>query len=425
MDGSSLYTQKRMVATTGHTQMALRILDDGKEDQIQMTENLAMDIVVYQFSQGLGDETIFSNYVAGNYDSSADYWKRTWGGQLVNDGSGWLRDENGKYINIDGTLSDEPIPGQTLGATGIETGLLNILEGTSSQGYNTFSDEQVLAAQKLMMDAGMSPTNPNASFRDRAWGWKKGHKLDMNDFMETAGESVPDSIFDAYYNNTVDSQLAKAWNIDLGFERKHEIPEVLQDKYSDLVTRHLQETGSPAALEAKYKFTVYDEDGVATELFKLTEDNPFLDDLLKQGDSVFDNLEYMQKYGCNFMATIAYPQLLTGNVLNEKQITEIWNEAGKDNSIFNITSDEKIGEGTVHNPNLLAGKVYDYLDKSNLTSVFGGEGSSNMIGVKLKLKYGENSCHFVTGSSTGSILYNPGWTVSDILRKDNVYLFAN
>jgi hypothetical protein len=90
-------------------------------------------------------------------------------GTLVNDGSGWLRDENGKYINIDGTLSDEPILGQTLGASGIETGLLNILEGTSSQGYTTFTDEQVLAAQKLMMDAGMSPTNPNASFRDRAW----------------------------------------------------------------------------------------------------------------------------------------------------------------------------------------------------------------------------------------------------------------
>ena len=149
MDGSSLYTQKRMVATTAHTQMALRMLGDGKGNAIQMTENLAMDIIAYQFSQGLGDETIFSNYVAGNYDSSGDYWRLMDDGTLVNDGSGWLRDENGKYINIDGTLSDEPIPGQTLGATGIETGLLNILEGTSSQGYNTFSDEQVLAAQKL------------------------------------------------------------------------------------------------------------------------------------------------------------------------------------------------------------------------------------------------------------------------------------
>ena len=129
--------------------MALRMLGDGKGNAIQMTENLAMDIIAYQFSQGLGDETIFSNYVAGNYDSSGDYWRLMDDGTLVNDGSGWLRDENGKYINIDGTLSDEPIPGQTLGATGIETGLLNILEGTSSQGYNTFSDEQVLAAQKL------------------------------------------------------------------------------------------------------------------------------------------------------------------------------------------------------------------------------------------------------------------------------------
>lgn len=75
MDGSSLYTQKRMAATTGHTQMALRILDDGKKDQIQMTENLAMDITAYKLSQGLGDEAIFADYVSKNYDATGDYWK--------------------------------------------------------------------------------------------------------------------------------------------------------------------------------------------------------------------------------------------------------------------------------------------------------------------------------------------------------------
>ena len=71
---TSQQSSETLAATTAHTQMALRILDDGKKDQIQMTENLAMDIIAYQFSQGLGDETVFSNYVAGNYDSSGDYW---------------------------------------------------------------------------------------------------------------------------------------------------------------------------------------------------------------------------------------------------------------------------------------------------------------------------------------------------------------
>ena len=61
-----------LAATTAHTQMALRMLDDGKA--VQMTENLDMDITAYKLSQHLGDESIFAGYVAGSYDASADYW---------------------------------------------------------------------------------------------------------------------------------------------------------------------------------------------------------------------------------------------------------------------------------------------------------------------------------------------------------------
>ena len=100
---ASQQSAETLAATTAHTQIALRMLGDGKGNVIQMTENLAMDIIAYQFSQGLGDETIFSNYVAGNYDSSGDYWRLMDDGTLVNDGSGWLRDERGRPIkNKDG-----------------------------------------------------------------------------------------------------------------------------------------------------------------------------------------------------------------------------------------------------------------------------------------------------------------------------------
>ncbi|MDD7275068.1 MAG: hypothetical protein PUH08_05285, partial [Treponema sp.] len=68
---ASRQSAETLAATTAHTQMALRMLDDGKA--VQMTENLDMDITAYQLSQHLGDDTIFSDYVAGNYDSSADY----------------------------------------------------------------------------------------------------------------------------------------------------------------------------------------------------------------------------------------------------------------------------------------------------------------------------------------------------------------
>ena len=84
-----------LAATTAHTQMALRMLDDGKA--IQMTENLDMDITAYKLSQHLGDDSIFAGYVAGNYDSSGDYWK------LISrsDGSHFLEaeyDDDGKLI---------------------------------------------------------------------------------------------------------------------------------------------------------------------------------------------------------------------------------------------------------------------------------------------------------------------------------------
>ena len=92
-----------LAATTAHTQMALRMLDDGKA--IQLTENLDMDITAYKLSQHLGDDSIFAGYVAGSYDASADYWKLMDDGTLVNDGSGWLTDEHGRAIrNKDGNI---------------------------------------------------------------------------------------------------------------------------------------------------------------------------------------------------------------------------------------------------------------------------------------------------------------------------------
>ena len=127
--------------------MALRMLGDGKGNAIQMTENLAMDIIAYQFSQGLGDETIFSNYVAGNYDSSGDYWRLMDDGTLVNDGSGWLVDEHGRAIkNKDG---------KQIGAKNIEAGLLNILfGGTSGKGYNEFDFSERLLSYNILKNSG-------------------------------------------------------------------------------------------------------------------------------------------------------------------------------------------------------------------------------------------------------------------------------
>ena len=86
-----------------------------------------------------------------------DHWRLTADGGLEFTGEGWLQNEEGLYLNTDGTTSTEPIPGLTIGAEGIETGLLNILNdgGTSGRSYDGFTDRQKQAAQGLMTGAGL------------------------------------------------------------------------------------------------------------------------------------------------------------------------------------------------------------------------------------------------------------------------------
>jgi hypothetical protein len=80
-------------AVLGHTEMALRMAGDGMYAQavselIENDENLYADVANY-IAAG-GDKSRFGSYVDQNYDSSADYWKLTKDGKLINDGSSKL-----------------------------------------------------------------------------------------------------------------------------------------------------------------------------------------------------------------------------------------------------------------------------------------------------------------------------------------------
>ena len=109
---------------------------------------------------------------------ATDHWRMTADGGLEFTGEGWLRTADDQfYINSDGSrtpVSEGPIPGLTIGAEGIETGLLNILNdgGTSGQSYDSFSDEQKQAAQQLMIGAGLGYVlrgDGTATLANRFW----------------------------------------------------------------------------------------------------------------------------------------------------------------------------------------------------------------------------------------------------------------
>ena len=370
-----------------------------------------------------------------------DHWKMTWGGQLINDGQGWLIDENGMYINIDGTKSEKPIVGKTLGAgkldengnpivgaTGnIETGLLNIIANTSNNAYSSFTDEQIKAAQDLFDGARMSPSNPDANFKDYNWSSNgKGQKLNMYAFMETAGENVANPIFETYYNNKVDYDLATVYGLDLRFSEtamNKTVPEVLQAKYSGLVTQHMQETDSPAALVNKYTWSIYDKDGIATQLFKIDENNSFLDDLVKQTDTRLNSV--INEYGCNFMSTIAYPQLLTGNVLSAAEVQSIWTESTNTKISWWKTGEllpyVDFTDSYVRQPDYVANLVAQRQNYSKLSFQFGGSSPNSAIGYKVKVPYSTTG-HWLMSDPYFKYLYNPANTTGKIDDFNAVYV---
>ena len=77
---ASQQSAETLAATTAHTQMALNMASDSRYTQSIMSlvsgnQNLQNDLNAYIAAYQYGNSTIFADYVAGNYDSSADYWR--------------------------------------------------------------------------------------------------------------------------------------------------------------------------------------------------------------------------------------------------------------------------------------------------------------------------------------------------------------
>ena len=400
-------------AVRGHTEMLKNMLGDSSYSYIMdgivsKNQNLQMDLI----ADSLG-EKIFGSYIDSMYDSSADYWRMTWSGQLLSDGDGWLKDMNGNYI-----LNEN---GDRIGAEKQESGLLNIMNGTGGQSYASFTDEQKIKAQEIMRAAGLE------MYSNGQWNNRLGKKLDMAKVMELYGDTIADKVFSAYYNNKVDSDLAAIWQLNLKFSDStlsKNVPDVAKDRYSELVTRHLNDTATPAALMDKYTWSIYDKSGIATQLYKIDENNSFLDDLVKQTDSGLNSI--INAYGCNFMSTIAFPQLLTGNILNASEIQDIWTKGTNAKMRWWKTGemlpyiDSK--DSYVRQPDyIISDFVLEKLNRSDLKFKYGGNSGMDLIGYKVKVPY-STSGHWLVNDIYFNAVYNPANTIGKHKDEVPVYL---
>jgi murein DD-endopeptidase MepM/ murein hydrolase activator NlpD len=170
------------------------------------------------------------NTTLGSYDSSADYWKLLADGSLLNDNSGWLTNADGTFVqNADGNR---------IGANGIETGLLNILfGGTSNLAYGNFTDEQIQQAQALMIMAGMKyQEGADGTIKSRTWnGNARGTALDMNSVMANVGLTIAAPVFAKYFNSNVDKVLSFIFRKDIGEVNMTPVPKNAFNRYGSLV----------------------------------------------------------------------------------------------------------------------------------------------------------------------------------------------
>jgi hypothetical protein len=348
-----------------------------------------------------------------SYDSSADYWKMRHDGVLVYDNSGWLQDEAGKYINTDGKRTAS-LTAETVGAENIKQGLLNILYGgTSGVALNSYSKKQQDFARDIMNEAGLV----------------NGAMLNMNDVMSFAGDTVAGAVFRTYYNNTVDYFLASNHHVDLIFNNKgnwtpRELSYAATSRYvaeaAYRVNRYKMADGSVAnGLRRKYLDTVQFSDGTSQNLLKITEENPYLYTLLNQNDSVFKSEnsawhnEALYKWGCNFMSSIAVPQLLTGDIFDAQEVTDVWNWA--------VEKGVMRSDGLVNDATPLATYVLqNVIGESNMGIVFEKKSlarpSTDSMLIAVKEQY--DPSHFVLDGIDQRLLYNP-WP--DLIRPHNRY----
>jgi hypothetical protein len=353
-----------------------------------------------------------------NYDASADLWRMQYNGTLVYDGSGWLRDENGDYINTDGSRT-KTVTGKTIGAATVEDGLLNILYG----GEN-FSQGQKNISKLILRSAGIIDSTGKLTDQRE----KNGTKVDMNLVMLSAGNTVVEEIFNKYYENTIDYYLGNAYGVDLIFNTKGNwdpkiIPQIAMARYLDLSQNQTAQYSSVRelrdALQAKYLQRISVEGGGTAKVLKISENNPYLSLVLGQNEPIFRNEispfynRALRNYGCNFMVTLAVPQLLTGNVFTAKQVQDIWEWAATTSISETEFVPVVVGSGSlagfVKDVNILSNHVLkDMLGYDNFTlkvnwGTLKKPNNYNLIAVKEKYK----ESHFVLNNAQNELIYNP------------------
>ena len=135
-------------AVAGHTAMIKRVQNDSLYSSvmtgiIESDMNLKNDVTRFDYALKNNDWSSFGEYVLGNYDYSADYWKLKTDGTIVWDDS---KDLNAEYYDENGQLQESKV---------VKANEESTYAGTLAEYVGVERAEQILAASgKNINDAG-------------------------------------------------------------------------------------------------------------------------------------------------------------------------------------------------------------------------------------------------------------------------------
>jgi len=379
-------------ATLAHTQMALRILAGG--EKMTFNDNLMNDITAYAVAYNSNNMSLFNNYVDANYDSSADYWRVIMNANGSVDKILWDGDyTNATIVEADGTERFLPLQAGS------------VTQALSNAIGNGITKNQV---NSIMLKSGLDFNNET-----KQWYAKEEYSIYTPPQIELpqAGSNPLKNITD-YIGNKAGQALDA---ISSGYNNIKNLIGGLFGKGSDTIENTVNSKKGNT-------FTMKDSNENEIQLYLADKENHVLGGLLQQTDPAFASIPAISEAGCNFLATIAYAQLVTGKALSSEQIISIWKEAEKNPDILR-------SGGYVQDQNKLAEMALQKLGRTDIGLNFGGavnNESSTLIGYRVTVDYNTNNFHHTTGDILKQILWNPDIrnTNTEIKFTRSVYVYA-
>jgi RHS repeat-associated protein len=161
--------------------------------------------------------------------------------------------------------------------------------------------------------------------------------------------------------------------------------------------------------------------GQTTTINSITENNPILQDLVKQNSPSLNDIPNMTDSGCKFSVDRGFPELAVGQALTPDQIKKLYNESKNNNAV----NDKQF----VDNPDTIANLALKELGRPDLKMTFGWKANDRSveIGHELRGTTESGKTHYLIGSTTDVIIwdsYTPDRTMSNLMGV-SVYAYAN